>query len=410
MNEREAFLHAIAANPADDTVRLAFADWLDEHDESGRAEFIRLQINREQSGGKADSTAMSSRETELLKQHKTEWLGPLPALETYQGFAYTFRRGFVESAEIHGRLLTEHAEALRTSCPAMTDLDVIGVRGFGEHIAKGLPASLRTLRLEDWPFPDDAKAIASSPLAPYLETLSFWVGSKNDESVCREFVVAQTLPTLQRLELVQLDGGIDAFEYVTERDAHADRLAELINTQKNRPLAIVHRPCSDLYPLAPHVGRYKHGGHLPDGRQVLIYAQGDTTRCVCYLHYFDRAGHLVSGECIEVMELQKKPKYGGYDEEELFTIMNRRIGFVPGMIRVHEFDAEGIVPNCWTRLYRFPGNAREFIESPDTDPEWFEDRESEIEFVRAFLRDGSFCINHGGDDVWLGQDGKIHST
>ena len=44
MNERLAFIRAICANPADDTVRLAFADWLDEHDEPLLAEFVRVQV------------------------------------------------------------------------------------------------------------------------------------------------------------------------------------------------------------------------------------------------------------------------------------------------------------------------------------------------------------------------------
>jgi uncharacterized protein (TIGR02996 family) len=44
MTEREAFIAAIAANPADDTARLVYADWLQEHGETRRAEFIRRQI------------------------------------------------------------------------------------------------------------------------------------------------------------------------------------------------------------------------------------------------------------------------------------------------------------------------------------------------------------------------------
>jgi len=42
MTEREAFTEAIAANPQDDTLRLIFADWLQEHGEEDRAEYIRL--------------------------------------------------------------------------------------------------------------------------------------------------------------------------------------------------------------------------------------------------------------------------------------------------------------------------------------------------------------------------------
>jgi uncharacterized protein (TIGR02996 family) len=44
MNEREAFLLAICENPDDDTPRLVFADWLQEHGDEARAEFIRVQI------------------------------------------------------------------------------------------------------------------------------------------------------------------------------------------------------------------------------------------------------------------------------------------------------------------------------------------------------------------------------
>jgi uncharacterized protein (TIGR02996 family) len=36
------FLHAIGHSPEDDTLRLAFADWLEERGDAERAEFIRL--------------------------------------------------------------------------------------------------------------------------------------------------------------------------------------------------------------------------------------------------------------------------------------------------------------------------------------------------------------------------------
>lgn len=46
MDERQTFLDEILNNPDDDTVRLVYADWLDDHDEPDRAKFIRLQIER----------------------------------------------------------------------------------------------------------------------------------------------------------------------------------------------------------------------------------------------------------------------------------------------------------------------------------------------------------------------------
>ncbi len=44
-SERKAFIRSICANPADDTARLAFADWLDDNGEPERAEFIRVQCH-----------------------------------------------------------------------------------------------------------------------------------------------------------------------------------------------------------------------------------------------------------------------------------------------------------------------------------------------------------------------------
>jgi uncharacterized protein (TIGR02996 family) len=61
MGDRDAFLRAIAADPTDDTVRLAFADWLDVHGEADRAEFIRLQTKRERSGRKLKNPGLPPR-------------------------------------------------------------------------------------------------------------------------------------------------------------------------------------------------------------------------------------------------------------------------------------------------------------------------------------------------------------
>jgi uncharacterized protein (TIGR02996 family) len=43
VRENDSFLQAIHENPDDDTPRLVYADWLDDHGDPLRAEFIRLQ-------------------------------------------------------------------------------------------------------------------------------------------------------------------------------------------------------------------------------------------------------------------------------------------------------------------------------------------------------------------------------
>jgi uncharacterized protein (TIGR02996 family) len=45
MSDEGALLRAICAEPADDTARLVYADWLDEHEQPERAEFIRVQVD-----------------------------------------------------------------------------------------------------------------------------------------------------------------------------------------------------------------------------------------------------------------------------------------------------------------------------------------------------------------------------
>jgi uncharacterized protein (TIGR02996 family) len=106
MNDREALLRAICENPEDDTPRLVFADWLQEHGEEERAEFIRLQIELAGLPEGQKKQKRQVRETELLAAHSNEWSEPLKPYFAYyyrgiyaRGYAppVVFRRGFVET-------------------------------------------------------------------------------------------------------------------------------------------------------------------------------------------------------------------------------------------------------------------------------------------------------------------------
>jgi uncharacterized protein (TIGR02996 family) len=74
MNERDAFIAAIIEQPECDTRRLAFADWLDEHGEPERAEFVRVQVelSRLWSGGVvvAGSKGNAKRNVELQARER----------------------------------------------------------------------------------------------------------------------------------------------------------------------------------------------------------------------------------------------------------------------------------------------------------------------------------------------------
>jgi uncharacterized protein (TIGR02996 family) len=409
MTERDAFLRAIVADPADDTVRLAFADWLDEHDETERAEFIRLQIERERAGHEPTTPDLPPRGQKLLDANKQRWLGPLTELDIYDGFSAVFRRGFVECAMIHGRFVGEYAEAVRTHCPALTELEVVGVRGYGPQIASAeFVNSVRTLRLEDWSFPDDAAALAGSPHLSRLESLSLWLGSTHDEAVCRAFGAPKTLPALRRVELIQLHGGMTAGGDAGELTARADRAAALLNQLRGGPVAVVNRPFAGLFPLADEVGRNMYGGILPDGRQVLVCGGRQ-----CGLLYFDSSGRLTAGETLDLSAaLTREPEYRfqNYNQKQLMEVLAERIGFAPGTIHVREFNASTVIPNRDASVYKFGVTAQgvfEFIDGPLTfDPgEW----EELLKYVRFWLHSDNFCIT-AANECWADGRGQIHST
>jgi uncharacterized protein (TIGR02996 family) len=69
MND-EAFLSAIAADPADDVNRLAYADWLEERGGAARAEYVRLRLKAREPGGR---NRVLARLAELEPAIECEW-------------------------------------------------------------------------------------------------------------------------------------------------------------------------------------------------------------------------------------------------------------------------------------------------------------------------------------------------
>lgn len=147
MTDEAAFRAAILANPADDTVRLVFADWLQEQGDDDRAEFIRVQCRLAVLGDPHDPLdgpkdpwleararlAMDHPEVvELWQQDKEllagdygrnwrHWCGPAinavpPGMPYYDSVA--FRRGFV--SEVRFQTLADfqnHAAAVFAAHP-----------------------------------------------------------------------------------------------------------------------------------------------------------------------------------------------------------------------------------------------------------------------------------------------------
>ena len=121
MTDRDALRRAILESPADDAPRLIYADYLDEHGEPERAEFIRVQceiarfewrtIDRTDVVCSQDveaHEALRSRELGLLRDARLTWLWPGAPKESQTetdrsighmgpagGPRFVFRRGFV---------------------------------------------------------------------------------------------------------------------------------------------------------------------------------------------------------------------------------------------------------------------------------------------------------------------------
>src|SRR5260370_19777710 len=73
-----AFLRTIQEQPHDDAPRLVFADWLEEHGDTARAEFIRVQIDLAGLGNDDPRRpALAARERELLDAHQRELIAAL---------------------------------------------------------------------------------------------------------------------------------------------------------------------------------------------------------------------------------------------------------------------------------------------------------------------------------------------
>jgi uncharacterized protein (TIGR02996 family) len=76
MTEHDAFLTAILDDPWSDGPRLMFADWLDEHGEGERAEFIRVQCRLNQLLHEPGEQAFLDAHVEHFRRRERELLQP----------------------------------------------------------------------------------------------------------------------------------------------------------------------------------------------------------------------------------------------------------------------------------------------------------------------------------------------
>ncbi len=142
-DEQLAFWAAIRASPLDDTPRLVYADWLQEHGDEERAEFIRLQcqiacLPNDRKTERKVRPALEHRERMLLTANRKRWAEPILRLHHHTNYPDVcaelcdrteLRRGF-----IHGFVLNlDSAYRLVTASPPLEPMDELHIRETGRE-------------------------------------------------------------------------------------------------------------------------------------------------------------------------------------------------------------------------------------------------------------------------------------
>jgi uncharacterized protein (TIGR02996 family) len=109
----EDFLRAIIDRPEDDAVRLIYADWLEEHAQPERAEFIRVQCALARGVPGLRRTELENRQRLLRERHAAEWAEPVRRLAE----DWEFRRGFIEAVRVETRQFIAGADELFRLAP-----------------------------------------------------------------------------------------------------------------------------------------------------------------------------------------------------------------------------------------------------------------------------------------------------
>jgi len=181
----EAFLRTIYENPEDDAPRLSYADWLDEHGQTDRADFIRVQLELARlAEDHPRQPELLRREETLLAAHRAEWLGELLQLASDEWWpeCWMFHRG-LRALDLYFNHIGDEGLRALASAP---------------HLA-----SLKVLKLNANDIGDGgACALASSPHLAALTELNLDGGAIGDEGA-RALAAAPHLATLAELDLCE---------------------------------------------------------------------------------------------------------------------------------------------------------------------------------------------------------------
>lgn len=76
MDDGRLLTESIKIHPRERTLRLIYADWLEEHEQPERANMIRLSMAEKQASSESERIQITERIDTLIKEHKTRWCRP----------------------------------------------------------------------------------------------------------------------------------------------------------------------------------------------------------------------------------------------------------------------------------------------------------------------------------------------
>jgi uncharacterized protein (TIGR02996 family) len=145
----QAFLQDILANPDDDAPRLIFADWLEEHGDALRAEFIRVQCELARlAEDDPRLRKLAQRAYRLSLRYEPIWQKTLPEWTGY--LRINLERGFGASVNTTARTFLKLATKAMREFP-IQEANLDGVADCIEKLCRNPQlARLRSLCLDDY--------------------------------------------------------------------------------------------------------------------------------------------------------------------------------------------------------------------------------------------------------------------
>jgi uncharacterized protein (TIGR02996 family) len=198
---------AVVAAADDDTPRLAYADWLDEHDDPDRAEFIRVQCRlADLSPADPDWVDLTERQDELAARLKPRYLG----LELDRADRFYFGTD----------LIGNHEEPFRRGFPYFISCQTEGNEWTPKEtrrVIAELTRLVRTTTIRGFE-PDQMPAAQLAELlaAPVASQLTGFAGRPHavtedwEDEFAEFYRVIATHPALRRVKQLYLYGGIPA--------------------------------------------------------------------------------------------------------------------------------------------------------------------------------------------------------